>query len=128
MTALDEVIQKLLAAGKKVVLIGPIAEPGWDIASVLSRDLAFHRPIEHPIYMSSSDFALRFGPVLHHFGARSDIGFARPDQVQCHADRCDFLLDGRSLFADSNHISALELPRFHRVFRIALERSNIAVK
>ena len=45
-SALDDLIDRLQRMGKQVVLIGPIAEPGWNVASTLSRQLAFgHAPI-----------------------------------------------------------------------------------
>src|SRR5208337_728758 len=41
--ALDDLIDRLRRSGKRVVLIGPIAEPGFDVASTLSRELAYGR-------------------------------------------------------------------------------------
>jgi peptidoglycan/LPS O-acetylase OafA/YrhL len=119
-SALDDLIDRLRRAGKRVVLIGPIAEPGWDVASTLSRELAFGRPPERPTSLPAADFERRFGAVLRHFERRRDIVVARPDKVQCPADRCYYILDGHSLFSDSNHLATAELPRFRRVFETAL--------
>jgi len=41
-------------------------------------------------------------------------------EVQCPDERCYFVLDGRSLFADSNHVASAELPRFRAMFEAAL--------
>jgi hypothetical protein len=117
--ALDDLIARLQLAGKRVVLIGPIAEPSWDVASVLSRQLSFGRLINRQPNLSAADFDRRFGPAIPHFEARGDIGFAHPDRVQCSAEHCDYLLDGRSLFADNGHIAMAELPRFRAVFEAA---------
>ena len=46
--ALDDLIEQLHRSDKRVVLIGPIAEPGWDIASTMSRQLAFGHPVDRP--------------------------------------------------------------------------------
>jgi len=119
-TALDDLIGRLRDAGKQVVLIGPIAEPGWDVASTLSRQRAFGRPIDRQLYLSASEFERRFGSLIRHFEARADIGFARPDRVQCTAGRCSYVLDGRALFSDGHHIASAELPRFRVVFEAAL--------
>jgi hypothetical protein len=118
--ALDDLVDHLHRAGKQVVLIGPLAEPGWDIASTISRQLAFGHPADRPVFLPVSDFTRRFGSAIRHFEARGDIGFARPDRVQCRAERCDYLIDGRSLFADSSHIAAAELQRFHSLFASVL--------
>jgi peptidoglycan/LPS O-acetylase OafA/YrhL len=119
-SAVDDLIDGLHHDGKHVVLIGPIAEPGWDIASILSRQMAFGHPRDRPDFLPASDFERRFGPLIRHFEARSDIDFARPDKVQCPADRCYYVLDGHTLFSDGNHIATAELPRFRTVFEAAL--------
>ena len=118
--ALDDLINQLRRADKQVVLIGPLAQPGREIASEMSRQLAFGRPVEGQISMPASEFARRFEYAIRHFEARTDIGFARPDQVQCGSDRCYYLLNGRSLFADDNHIAASELHLFRPIFEAAL--------
>ena len=118
--ALDDLITQLQHAGKKVVLIGPNADPGWDVASTVSRQLAFGHTIDRPTFMPASDFTRRFGPTMLHFEQRGDVSFAHVDQVQCHNERCDYILDGRSLFSDSNHIAAAELPRFRPFFEAVL--------
>lgn len=118
--ALDGLIDRLRANGKKVVLIGPNAEPGYDIASVVSRKLAFGRRIDDPMSRDRADFMRRYGTAIRHFEARSDVRFVRPDRIQCHAERCEYMLDGRPLFADSNHIAEAELTRFRPMFEAAL--------
>jgi len=122
-SALDDLIDRLHRAGKQVVLIGPIAEPGWNVASTLSRQLAFGHELHRPTFLPAPDFKRRLGPAIQHFDARGDIGFARPDKVQCAGERCYFILDGRSLFSDGNHIAIAELPRFRTEFEAALPAS-----
>jgi len=123
-SALDDLIDQLHHAGKHVILIGPIAQPGWDVASTVSRQLAFGHPVDRPTFMSAADFMRRFKFSLLHFGMRDDIGYARPDQVQCSQDRCSYIIGGRSLFSDSNHIAAAELQRFRSLFEGVLTRQT----
>jgi peptidoglycan/LPS O-acetylase OafA/YrhL len=118
--ALDDLIDRFHRLGKQVVLIGPIAEPGWLVASILSRQIAFGHKADRPMFLPASEFEQRFGPLMRHFEARNDIAFARPDEVQCSIERCDYVLDGRSLFADGNHLAMAELPRFRAIFEAAL--------
>jgi peptidoglycan/LPS O-acetylase OafA/YrhL len=124
-SAVDDLVDKLHHDGKQVVLIGPIAEPGWNIASILSREMAFGHPHDRPTFLRASDFEQRFGPLIRHFEARTDIDFARPDKVQCRTDRCYYVLDGRTLFSDGNHIATAELPRFRTVFEAALPPQTV---
>jgi len=118
--ALDDLVDQLHRSGKEVVLIGPIARPGWDVPSIISRQLAFGHRGDRPTFFLKSEFMRRFEASIQHFESRGDIRFVRADQVQCRGDRCDYLLDGRSLFADSNHIAAAELWRFRTLFEASL--------
>jgi peptidoglycan/LPS O-acetylase OafA/YrhL len=118
--ALDNLIDRLHQAGKQVVLMGPIAVPGWDVASTVSRQLAFGHPIDRPLSLPAAEFERRFGPSLRHFEELHDITFARPDRALCDLGRCYYVRDGHSLFADSDHVAAAELPRFRAMFAAAL--------
>ena len=118
--AVDDLIDQLQRAGKRVVLIGPIAQPDYEFASVISREIAFHGGISSATYVPTEVFARRFGRILERFESRGDIGFARPDRVQCAAGRCNYLLDGRSLFADGERFAVAETYRFRQVLEFAL--------
>lgn len=128
--ALDDLIAQLQQGGKQVILVGPIATPGYNFASTVSRQIAFGRPLDRPISVPTATFMEKFATALHHFEARDDIGFVRADQVQCNKDQCNFIVDGRSLFSDGNHISANELHRFRPLFEAVLhdklERQRVA--
>jgi hypothetical protein len=118
--AVDDLIDRLHQANKDVVLIGPIAEPGYEVASVVSRQLAFGHKIDRPTYTAAAVFYGRFGYVIRHFDARTDIRFARPDSIQCTGSRCEYFLDGHALFSDTNHIAANEARQFKAVFAASL--------
>ncbi len=117
---LDDLTGRLVAAGRRVILIGPLAEPGWDVPSVRARELAFGRPSSHADSIPREAFSGRFGSALQHFADRRDVTLVRPDRLQCPDERCYYVLEGRSLFADSNHLSSEALPRFSGAFAVAL--------
>jgi len=120
---LDHTISRLLAAGKRVILIGPIATPKWDVASVVSRSLAFGWPVKQQLYESEESFQREFSGALDHYENRTDVVFVRPDKIQCASGRCVYIQDGRSLFADANHLAAGELERFRPAFEAAVRRA-----
>lgn len=122
MDGLDRTINRLISAGKKVILIGPIATPDWDVASITSRNLAFGRPTERPLYTSLQDFQAKYSSIIAHFEQRSDIEFVRPDIVQCRSGRCNYMIDEHSLFADGSHLALASLPLFRPVFQTAMKR------
>jgi hypothetical protein len=120
---LDETINRLILAKKKVILIGPLAIPKWDVASIVSRNLAFSRAIERPLYESQESFQKKYQAIMTHFEKRNDIVFVRPDLVQCENHRCNYVVKGHSLFADDNHLAAAELPIFQTLFEVAVKQS-----
>jgi hypothetical protein len=62
--ALDDLIGILRAADKRIILIGPIAEPGYDIASDLSRNLAFGHVVTEPMTITVDKFRQQYGASL----------------------------------------------------------------
>jgi hypothetical protein len=120
---LDRTIDRLLATGKRVVLIGPIPAPHWDVASITSRDLAFGRTVARPLFESQSEFLRQHRAAIAHFEGRRDIEFVRPDTAMCANGRCNYILDGRALFADDNHLAAAELVRFQPAIEAAIRQA-----
>ena len=118
---LSRSVSLFAAAGKKVIIIGPIAEPGWDIASVLSRSRAFNRPVIEKLDTSYPEFLNVNQLVFSTFENRRDVVLVRVDQGQCNAARCNFLLGGQSLFSDDNHLSADALAHFRPAFETAFD-------
>ena len=112
LAGLDETITRLRAAGKTVIVIGPVAAPGWDVASIASRRLAFGHELDRPLFEDASHFSAHYGALIDGLSRRVDIVFVRPDRAQCRAGRCDFVRDGASLFADDNHLAAAALGVF----------------
>jgi hypothetical protein len=119
--ALDDLDDKLRRAGKQVILVGPIAQPGWDVASTISRELAFGWPEDRSIFLPKAEFARRFDAAIQHFESQKDITFVPAYRAQCQDDRCYYVMDGRSLYSDDSHIAAPELWRFHAMFEAAYQ-------
>jgi peptidoglycan/LPS O-acetylase OafA/YrhL len=120
--AIDDLIVRLRAKGRRVVLVGPIAVPGSNLASIVSLQLAYGRPVDRPLAVPRSDFDREYAAVFRRFSGRDDVAFARPDLIQCDSQDCRFFIDGRALFSDVNHLAAAEVGRFRTIFQEALER------
>jgi peptidoglycan/LPS O-acetylase OafA/YrhL len=117
---LDAVIRSLEQSGKEVILVGPLAVPGYDAPSIVARQMAFGHPVTEPSYEPESQFLTEYHTILSHYQFRSDIGFIRPDRIECQNGRCEFFPDGVSLFADSNHVAESSVFLFRGVFESAL--------
>ena len=102
--------------GRQVIVVGPIAQPGFDIASVLGRQIAFGiRPLAESS-TSAESFRKRFAAILSYLDSDDRIIAVRPDLVQCDRTQCDYVRDGISLFSDSNHLAGAALPLFRPAF------------
>ncbi|MGB3722941.1 MAG: acyltransferase family protein [Pacificimonas sp.] len=113
---LGETVRRLQAAGKTVVLVGPIAIPRMDVASKLSRELAFDREETVRIQQPHAVFLRTYGRLIHGMSALPDVTLLRPDLIQCASGQCLFIDGNESLFADSNHLAEAALPRFQPMF------------
>lgn len=119
---LEDLIARLRAGGRRVVLVGPVAVPNWNVASEVSRLLAYGRPVDRPLAMPRTDFMREYGPVFERFADRADVTLARPDLLQCDDAACPYVVDGHPLFADANHLTVAAAARFRRIFEEALDR------
>ena len=121
--SLDRLIEDLKQHGKTVVLVGPLATPEEDTASIVARQMAFHHRVDQPVFASESVFLAKQGAILAHFSSRDDILFVRPDSVQCKPGECDYIRDGTAIFADYSHVAQSALPLFRPVFEAALQQA-----
>jgi hypothetical protein len=122
---IDNTVGRLLSAGKHVILVGPLFAPGWDLASVLSREIAFGRQPSHLPYVSRSRFDKEFDRGIEHVSSKNGIIFVRPFDVHCDDDRCSFLHNGVPLFSDSSHLARSQLRLFRPMFEAAFETAGL---
>jgi hypothetical protein len=106
-----DTILRLLATGKKVVLVYPDPEQGWNVPRYLAKDLMFDVPGDAALTTSYARFrerARRSSEALDSVGEHPNLVRIRPDEVLCDTfvkDRCVAQLGGRSLYYDDDHYS-----------------------
>ena len=103
---LEAAVGALAAAGKRVVVVGPVPEVGLDVPAVLAQAAWRGRRVD--IGPSPAAFAARNRVVLSVLAdleARGLARIVRPDAVLCDAARCRVEGGGRALYADDNHLS-----------------------
>lgn len=100
-------VKRLLRADKKVVLLYPVPETGYDIPSTLARinsqggnPAAF--TISRDIYDRRQSEALR---LLDQLGRRRALYRVYPEDVLCNRTDCVTSINGRPLYFDSHHLS-----------------------
>jgi hypothetical protein len=111
-------IEQLHAAGKEVILVGPIAYPGQNVTSQISRNLAFGRPIEEEyLWTSQAEFEAQHSKLIAALSQLSGVELLRPHTVQCRDGRCYFVDGDEALFSDgSGHLASTALGRFVPIF------------
>ncbi len=112
-------LQRYLSAGKKVVLVYPIPESGWNVPNLLAKAAL----LDHPITKLSTSYARyreRYGPVITAFNSIRDPNLYRVDPAAtlCNtfiAGRCVDAIGDRVFYYDDDHLSgagaALIAPR-----------------
>jgi peptidoglycan/LPS O-acetylase OafA/YrhL len=106
-TSFRRTVRRLLQAGKRVVIVYPVPEVGYDVPSTAARLLAqgydlstFGMP-EH-LYRERQQIA--FG-ILNRLGRHVGLIRIYPTQALCPQDRCVAMMDGKPLYFDSHHLS-----------------------
>jgi peptidoglycan/LPS O-acetylase OafA/YrhL len=104
---LEALISRLLASGKKVVLVYPIPETGYDVPSTLARlryrgedPAGFTTPLS--AYNERQAFVLE---MLDSFGSQRNLMRVYPQRVLCRGRRCLTSIGGKPLYFDSHHLS-----------------------
>jgi hypothetical protein len=115
-------VNRLLAAGKTVVLVYPVPEIGYYVPASLSRMLATGRdPLS--LNLPLADFRARQDsilPILDRAGTSPRIVRVYPHKRLCNEDRCLVYANGKALYRDADHLSVagseFVLPVFEPIF------------
>lgn len=118
--AVIDLVARIEATGRAVVMMGPIPTPGVDLASIMSRKVAFGWTATADASITRADFDREFGPVIVLLEKRLGDGWVQAHRAICTSDLCHYIHTGRSMFADSNHIAVAELERFAPLFQAPL--------
>lgn len=107
-----KLIKELLSLGKKVALVYPIPEVGWDVPQHLSMMWSYSGELK-PQYSSTSYdvFKTRNGEIYEILDSIPDnpnLFRIKPEEIFCDTylqNRCVTQLDGTPLYKDDNHLS-----------------------
>lgn len=120
---LRELVAGLRAAGKKVVLVGPTASPGYDIASIAPRDLVFRGGFRTPMATTREAYLAETANVrnaLVDLARDPGVRVIWVDRMACDEIRCSYLFDGKPMFSDHSHYTAAYAARLSPLFAEAL--------
>lgn len=103
----ERTVRVLVTAGKKVVIVAPVPEPGIDVPEVMALAAAYgshaHLGPSLSDYRARNAFVLRDLANLHEtYG----VTIVDPASVLCATGRCALMRDGKPLYFDHHHMSA----------------------
>jgi peptidoglycan/LPS O-acetylase OafA/YrhL len=100
-------VEGLLAAGKRVVIVYPVPETGFNIPPTLARLAMMGRspdefvlPVRHYV-----DRHRTIEGILDSLPSGPEVVRIRPAEQMCDAERCTVLADGEPLYWDDDHLS-----------------------
>jgi peptidoglycan/LPS O-acetylase OafA/YrhL len=106
--ALLVLVNSIQAQKKRVLLIGPIEIPGYNLPSELGRKLRFGLISDSEaiarLSVSRKQFDERFGSMVQMLSERLGPDFLRPDLFLCDTKFCHFGDELGSFFADPLHL------------------------
>lgn len=105
-------IEQIINSGRKVILIYPIPEMGWDVSLRLSKIIMKNGSLEpsdgsisYNVYTEDSKKAFN---TLDSIGSYPNLIRVRPDLLFCNTfikERCIAHISGTPIYFDSNHLS-----------------------
>jgi hypothetical protein len=108
-------IDTLTKSGKKIYLVGPIAIPNFDFASVASRKIKFGSIAEN-FSIPRASFDQQFKSLISSLSNQLQDRLISPHEVLCDQQDCNLADEKGSYFSDSNHLSAYGTHKVQKLF------------
>lgn len=124
---LRALVAGLRQAGKTVIVVGPIPVPGYDVAGITSRELLFYGRIKHPTFVTHRDYLAEMTNVRSAIADLARDPGVIPvwiDRSACPDGRCDYIMEGRPIFADHDHYTTSFAVGLWPLFREALAKQS----
>jgi Predicted acyltransferases len=129
-SSLSQLVVRLEAAGKRVIVVYPIPETGYDIPSTLALMVSRGNDprsftSSHFLYRQREKLAIR---ILDGLGRSDQLTRVYPDRILCRSGRCLTYADGAALYFDSHHLSIPGAKRLLPAIRTALRRPETEMR
>ncbi|WP_104201871.1 acyltransferase family protein [Billgrantia saliphila] len=108
---LQETVNRMIEAGKRVVLIYPVPEVGWDVPYLLSKERLYGIERFSPLSTSYEVFKQRTSSSYEQFsriGEHDNLLKVEPASLFCNTyipSRCAAQIEDEILYYDNNHLS-----------------------
>ena len=127
-TGLTRTVKALLAANKKVVIVGPVPEVGHNVPSVNHVAMITNRDVNEMIAPTIEEFETRnqkVFAVLSQLQTEYGVDVLMPSVFLCDESICKVALDdGTSLYRDDHHVSTFGAKYISEMFDASLAGPN----
>jgi hypothetical protein len=117
-----DLIDRLSATHKRIVIVGPLPEPTFNVPhSLYVERFGFSKPVE-PITVAQ--YRQRHRAILRIFeelAANKNVVFVWPQRVLCSVDKCPVVDRGGPIFFDHNHLSIYGAGKTSRLYDFIFE-------
>jgi hypothetical protein len=122
-TGLERTVTTLLAAGKRVWLVGPVPEVGYNVPRYFYlRSLGFVEGLEIAPTLAEFDQRQSFVfALLKDLAQRYPIGVIWPHERLCNDVECEIVRDGHLLYSDDDHLSVFGAQSISTLFTPVFE-------
>ena len=127
---LSETVRKLEDLGKRVILVDPIPEVGYNVPRVLARNLLtgnaaqdFTRPYSY--YAQRQRFIIK---EIRSLADQYHLAVIRPQDKLCDAQRCLTEVAGKPLYFDDDHLSVFGSNYIAPIFSQVLKERDMPEK
>jgi hypothetical protein len=119
---LERTVLTLLKAGKKVIIVAPVPEPGFDVPEVMARDALYgageRQTLATADYRARDAFVLLELRKLHE---KYGVAIIDPAVTLCPSDTCALQREGSPLYADHHHLSVFGARQISGLFTSAFQ-------
>ena len=121
---LRALVTALRRAGKRVVIVAPIAIPSYEVSSVVSRSLWFYGKATTPLGVTRADHLREYANVLtamDELARDPDVMVLRTDAGSCDGRACRYVIGGSPIFSDRGHYTESYVQTLAPIFARAVD-------
>ena len=118
-----ETIEKLLAAGKRVIIVEPVPSPPFPVPDTFAKML--HSGLQPPDRIEVLDYETQFRPILEVFdslGSPDSLVRIKPQNKLLNHGSLILWRDRKPLYADGSHLSSAGAFYLEDILEAAIRR------
>jgi peptidoglycan/LPS O-acetylase OafA/YrhL len=101
-----ETVEKIRDSGRRVVILGPFPELGFNLTAEMTKALMQGKPADFTIERSMfNERQKEVLPFLARLGTLQGVEVLYPHDMLCNDSTCRTQLDGKALYVDDDHLS-----------------------